>query len=721
MKVSRNLLIAVLALAAPATFAQTAASVTPNPNIQFLDTSTGAALPCVGCSVYTYAAGTSTPLATYTDSTGMTQNSNPIVLDSAGYSTSGIWVKGSCYKFVLENASSATVWTQDNVCDNSQLLKALLAGSTGAAQIGYEASGGVQTTVAGVLNETPLATSYASLSAALGTISSGQTLTVPKGTYSIGTGISVGTANLTLQCQPGAVIEAAASNITLIAATAANFVVDGCTFDGQLSQSSFSGLKLISGSAAGFLVRNSIFQNTSGSGIVATAGDIDVENVRLNGVGNNGTRAAALALGTTGSGLTNIVLRNVSCDSPTDDCAHILTQNSADPLTGGTVTNLSIQGFHATNLGFYGVEIQGPAFGVVNIADVSCSNFLLAGTGCISGLGGGCSQTAGTPTGSGCAQQVTISGIQSNQPPGSIVAGIPLEIYADNATVTGLSAVGPHLDLALFGGNGIHFQGFTYGQAGQEGAESNQTIFKCNGSFYSCNGTVIEDGTIYESYNGTIFSVQGANPGLTDQVIIRDLTEYRTPGIYGSDDTNHVVAMLAPSAVGGTITYKNINLVLNAAGSIPTGFNAYAFFAVTAFPSVLDGVTLTNLNAAPLGKLIVENCGQCFSGSTVRNSRVTNAQASSINQADVIDYADNLCLQGTNTNACGAAGGPGVDFTITNIPLTYSQLENAAGNTGNTHNITDGSVATWGSSVSGGGANAVGLRSNGSAWTVFAK
>jgi hypothetical protein len=41
-------------------------------------------LPASGYKVYTYAAGTTTPLVTYSDVTGATPNANPVILDSNG-------------------------------------------------------------------------------------------------------------------------------------------------------------------------------------------------------------------------------------------------------------------------------------------------------------------------------------------------------------------------------------------------------------------------------------------------------------------------------------------------------------------------------------------------------------------------------------------------------------------------------------------------------------
>lgn len=71
-----------------------------------------------GGRLYTYAAGTTTPAVTYTTSAGVTQNSNPIVLDAAGrVSNSGeIWLAdGISYKFVLQDQFAVQIATWDNI------------------------------------------------------------------------------------------------------------------------------------------------------------------------------------------------------------------------------------------------------------------------------------------------------------------------------------------------------------------------------------------------------------------------------------------------------------------------------------------------------------------------------------------------------------------------------------------------------------------------------
>ena len=76
-------------------------------------------LPLAGGLLYSYAAGTTTPLATYTDSTGATPNTNPVVLDSTGQAN--VWLTtGTAYKFVLEDITGVVQWTVDQITGGLQ-------------------------------------------------------------------------------------------------------------------------------------------------------------------------------------------------------------------------------------------------------------------------------------------------------------------------------------------------------------------------------------------------------------------------------------------------------------------------------------------------------------------------------------------------------------------------------------------------------------------------
>ena len=80
---------------------------------QFL-TTTG--LPLNGGFIYTYQAGSTTPLTTYSDVNGLIPNANPIVLGSDGRPTSEIWLtQGYSYKFVLTDSTNNQIQTYDNL------------------------------------------------------------------------------------------------------------------------------------------------------------------------------------------------------------------------------------------------------------------------------------------------------------------------------------------------------------------------------------------------------------------------------------------------------------------------------------------------------------------------------------------------------------------------------------------------------------------------------
>jgi hypothetical protein len=66
--------------------------------------------------IYTYQAGSSTPLATYTDVNGLIANTNPIILGTSGRPPNDIWLsEGFFYKFILKDSADVTIQTYDNL------------------------------------------------------------------------------------------------------------------------------------------------------------------------------------------------------------------------------------------------------------------------------------------------------------------------------------------------------------------------------------------------------------------------------------------------------------------------------------------------------------------------------------------------------------------------------------------------------------------------------
>lgn len=161
-----------------------------------------------GGKLYSYAAGTSTPQATYTSISGATAHTNPIVLDSAGRIATGeIWLtNGSAYKFVLKDSSDVLIATYDNILgvnDTSELLayEAAIAASSGSSLVGFiqSGTGPVATTVQAKLRATSVSvvdfganTTGASSSSAAFTNanSTGNQVVITKGTYLLSTSVT---------------------------------------------------------------------------------------------------------------------------------------------------------------------------------------------------------------------------------------------------------------------------------------------------------------------------------------------------------------------------------------------------------------------------------------------------------------------------------------------------------------------------------------------------
>lgn len=82
-------------------------------------------LPLNAGQLFTYAAGTSTPQATYTTSAGSIANSNPIILGVDGRTPSEIWLTtGVSYKFVLEDSLGNIIATYDNLTGINDVVTA---------------------------------------------------------------------------------------------------------------------------------------------------------------------------------------------------------------------------------------------------------------------------------------------------------------------------------------------------------------------------------------------------------------------------------------------------------------------------------------------------------------------------------------------------------------------------------------------------------------------
>jgi microcystin-dependent protein len=117
-----------------------------NSGIPFFDNN---GIPLNAGLVYTYQAGSSTLLTTYTTVNGNIANPNPIVLNASGQMPNEVWLQtGYSYKFVIQTSANVTIQTLDNVYPILQSatasgatipsgLIAIWSGSTGSIPSGW--------------------------------------------------------------------------------------------------------------------------------------------------------------------------------------------------------------------------------------------------------------------------------------------------------------------------------------------------------------------------------------------------------------------------------------------------------------------------------------------------------------------------------------------------------------------------------------------------------
>ena len=102
------------------------ATLSPSPKMQFF---TAAGVPLVGGKLFTYASGTTVPLATYTDSTANFANANPVILDSRG--EANVWFGPSRYTLLLKDSLDNLIWTAAGVNSSPSVQTPTIVATSG--------------------------------------------------------------------------------------------------------------------------------------------------------------------------------------------------------------------------------------------------------------------------------------------------------------------------------------------------------------------------------------------------------------------------------------------------------------------------------------------------------------------------------------------------------------------------------------------------------------
>lgn len=105
-------------------------------------------LVAAGAKLYTYAAGTTTPQASYTDATGTTPLSNPVVADGTGLFPE-IWLSPLAYDLACYTSTGTLLWTASGIAPTSTTSGYTPLSVTGTDTIVGTFSPGISSYVAG--------------------------------------------------------------------------------------------------------------------------------------------------------------------------------------------------------------------------------------------------------------------------------------------------------------------------------------------------------------------------------------------------------------------------------------------------------------------------------------------------------------------------------------------------------------------------------------------
>lgn len=107
----------------------------PVPVHQFFD---NAGNPLASGKIFSYAAGTTTPKALYTDSALTVPHANPIILDGNGRPPGPIYMLASGYKIDLQTSASVSVspYPADNIYDPGEILAGTLGNVLASGSFG---------------------------------------------------------------------------------------------------------------------------------------------------------------------------------------------------------------------------------------------------------------------------------------------------------------------------------------------------------------------------------------------------------------------------------------------------------------------------------------------------------------------------------------------------------------------------------------------------------
>lgn len=528
------------------------------------------------------------------------------------------------------------------------------------------------------------------LASAVAALPAGGVLTIPSGTYTISTTVSVPQNNVTFQCQPGAQINAGANNIETFDITGAGVWFTGCLFDGN----SHTGVRFLTADGAtadNFTATWNTFQN---SAFASASYAFGVQDISGSGLTLNHNRYLNMGGG----------VQFVNTDSVDIQDEYFFNIGQLRAIGGAIAYNTFARGatvYINNNTGdtfeTYGIEVTSPGIRSIVVTNNSFTNLTQDGASIPM-----CFHLQSCQNESTIIKDNTFIGNSSSN-------GYAIEAYGNGLQVTGNTITGPF-------GLGILWQAPGEVQFGRPGAIiSWNYISGTLGGINTNGGGGLSDYCLMEGnnfYNNRDYAItfSTAAPGCK----ILHNQDFRPPGGWTGDSSRIYTAFVAVDTVGSPMLFEgNYAVVLpplngyTLPGTMLWSGLRSSNTTSAAYPATFRDNVLENRNATAFGQRFYGTSDSFFANASIIGNKYINLAApaafTEYTTSAAINYRDNQTL-------AGLGGSPYTDFTI--ATLTYAKRGGTLNGTGNY--FTDGACTAG--TLAGSGSGSSGRLTNGS-WT----
>jgi parallel beta-helix repeat protein len=336
-----------------------------------------------GGKLYSYAAGTTTPQATYTSASGSTAHSNPIILNAAGRVATGeIWLTaGSNYKFALYTSTDVLITTWDNITGiNGTGI------TSNASNVAYDpaGTGAVATNVQAKLRESVSLSDFctgsgneaAQIQNAVNA-ASGKILYI---NINVSTASSInGISDIVIKGAGGSITNidpSATTDISILVFNAKNnFIIDGVELIGSAKNifkvdGTCSGIQTID--CTDFVITNCLITNQTLNGIYINAsngGTTQHGVISGNRLYDNGANAINPGTGTKGGGDISVIVDGTGVAKRFTITGNLCEGAGGNGIAAapaasstGTINGIAITGNHIQGKGQHGILLYPEQF-----------------------------------------------------------------------------------------------------------------------------------------------------------------------------------------------------------------------------------------------------------------------------------------------------------------------------------------------------------------------